>query len=344
MIEKKILLSIVLMLGIGFSFSKALYGSDEKDKYQQMIELDKAKYQKYLEEMQSEWNERMRILWGQVKPSTTLQEREYKQEAYSEIDFSTGMISVTGVGIDPDEYIAEKMALYHGLAEMKKTLLKIKVDGYLTLKDVLQLKGPALEEKLDSFIEEHIEFEENDNPKKTVDGNFVVKKTIWIPFHKAAHHERAERGTLKEQKGSRSLVEFSEELVRPKKMQGEKPEVRELRPEKKSVSSLIVDAAGTNYFPRIHPKIISETGRVLYEKSKVELGALLENGSVSWAASLEDAQADRKAGKTPVVVKSLRVGENGEIILTSTDFDRITRLEKQNHFLRQGNLVVILDN
>ncbi len=111
-------------------------------------------------------------------------------------------------------------------------------------------------------------------------------------------------------------------------------------------TGLVVDVQGLGVQPALAPKIVSNEGEQVYGVGFIDRGVAVSQGIVKYSKDLQQAITDSRIGQNPLVVKALMViGERKTDLTISNATAMILHYTENNlNFLRQGKVIVVLDN
>jgi hypothetical protein len=111
-------------------------------------------------------------------------------------------------------------------------------------------------------------------------------------------------------------------------------------------TGLIVDAQGLGVQPALAPKIMGDEGEQVYGVGFIDRGAAVSQGIVKYSKDLQQARTDSRIGQNPLVVKALMViGERKtDLTIPNATAMILHHTENNLNFLRQGKVIVVLDN
>lgn len=112
-------------------------------------------------------------------------------------------------------------------------------------------------------------------------------------------------------------------------------------------TGLVVDARGTALRPSMSPRIVDDTGRVIYAASHVDRDFAVQTGVVAYDRDLQHAViSDRVGGETanPFLVKAIRVSGlyNGDVVVTRDMGTRIRMADMEADFLTECRVVFVV--
>jgi len=110
-------------------------------------------------------------------------------------------------------------------------------------------------------------------------------------------------------------------------------------------TSLIVSAKGLNAKPALYPVIQTQSGKVVYNLEVANPNAAIEEGLCTYRKSLEEAKKLPKAGTNPLIVEAVGIGGKYgvNLLLGDEDAERIVALDQQASFLKDANVIVVID-
>ncbi len=110
-------------------------------------------------------------------------------------------------------------------------------------------------------------------------------------------------------------------------------------------TGLVVDSRGLKALPALAPRLLDETGRVLYGPDFLDQASLESNGVVGYFKDLEAAKKAKRIGDKPLVIKALKLGSEGktDIVLSNADAERFRDPEANQKFLTEGRVIIVVD-
>lgn len=107
-------------------------------------------------------------------------------------------------------------------------------------------------------------------------------------------------------------------------------------------TGLIVNAKGLKLAPALAPRILDESGKVVYAAGVVTEDARRENGVAAYAKNVEMAKHNFNAriGAQPVVLKAIKAS-GSDLVISNLDAD--TLRGGNSAFLAQGKVVIVTD-
>lgn len=111
-------------------------------------------------------------------------------------------------------------------------------------------------------------------------------------------------------------------------------------------TSLIIDAQGLGASRCMSPKILRTDGSEVWGTVKTDHDFVCEYGIVAYARSRGDACTNMRAGRKPLVVRALRVGDSadkGAVVISPSDAAAIIDADRKTHFLDDFRVIVVVD-
>ena len=99
---------------------------------------------------------------------------------------------------------------------------------------------------------------------------------------------------------------------------------------------LIIDCRGLSLSSAIAPTIKSVTGVAVYTYRNVGYQNTVNNGMVEYSSSMESV----RAGKTPLVIKAMKISNKCDVIVSDEDADKILSVNQSSDIL--ANCAVVL--
>ena len=134
----------------------------------------------------------------------------------------------------------------------------------------------------------------------------------------------------------------TEAVVKPPE---KKPEAAAAAPapakEAATFTGLVIDARGLKLIPALAPRVVDEAGKEVYGPSQIEPEILKSTGMVAYFLNLDSAKKNAKVTDNPVVVKAVKLLENGksDLVVSKDDAAKITGAP----VLKKGRVVVVVD-
>jgi hypothetical protein len=110
-------------------------------------------------------------------------------------------------------------------------------------------------------------------------------------------------------------------------------------------SGLVVDARGFKLIPALSPKIVDETGKVLYSADFLDKSSIEGIGVVSYFKDIDSAKSAKRVSSNPLVLKAMRVFENGksDVVISNADAEKLRDAGSNLKYLSEGKVIIVLD-
>ncbi|HCF59319.1 MAG TPA: hypothetical protein DFS52_15165 [Myxococcales bacterium] len=108
-------------------------------------------------------------------------------------------------------------------------------------------------------------------------------------------------------------------------------------------TGLVVDAKSLNPTPALSPRLLDESGKVVYEAAFVTREALKANGIAGYLKSVEQARQSARVGQKPRLVKALRLAGPSDLVISDADASRLRDPEGNASFLAEGRVIIVVD-
>jgi hypothetical protein len=132
----------------------------------------------------------------------------------------------------------------------------------------------------------------------------------------------------------------TEAVVKPPE---KKPEASAAAPagEAGKFTGLVIDARGLKLVPALAPRVVDEAGKEVYGPSQIEPEILKSSGMVAYFLNVDSAKKNAKVTDNPVVVKAVKLLENGksDLVLSKDDAAKVAGAP----VLKKGRVVVVVD-
>jgi hypothetical protein len=110
-------------------------------------------------------------------------------------------------------------------------------------------------------------------------------------------------------------------------------------------SGLIINAKGLKVMPALAPKILDESGKVIYSAEFLATASLEERGVAAYFKALDAAKKSKRVGANPLVVKALKVAKDGKtnVVLSNADAEKLKDPETNLKYLAEGRVILVVD-
>jgi hypothetical protein len=110
-------------------------------------------------------------------------------------------------------------------------------------------------------------------------------------------------------------------------------------------SGLIINARGLKMMPALAPKILDESGNVIYSSEFLAKGDLEERGVTSYFKEMDAAKKSKRVGANPLVLKALKLaqGTKTDVVLSNADAEKLKDPEANLKYLSEGRVILVVD-
>lgn len=263
---------------------------------------------------------RLALLAPLVALSFTLPQTVHAEDG---IDWVQGLIQVTGSGAPPERgspaqkrLMAERAAFADGLRQIGEIVNGVHVDSETVVRDFVT-ESDVIRTQMSAFIKGA----QKVGKRYLSDGSVEIDLVVKLYGH----------GGLAE-------------IIRPEKPRKEPPPPTVTpTPPKANYSGLIVDCRGLGMQPAMSPSILDEAGGEIYigRRTDVDPDYVVNHGIVGYARTLDDAKANERVGKAPLVVKGKMVKGNfkADVVVTNMDAQAILGMED---LLKGARVVMVM--
>lgn len=110
-------------------------------------------------------------------------------------------------------------------------------------------------------------------------------------------------------------------------------------------SGLIINARGLKMMPALAPKILDESGKVIYSSEFLAKENLEKRGVTAYFKAMDAAKKSKRVGANPLVVKALKVaqGAKTDVVLSNADAEKLKDPESNLKYLAEGRVILVVD-
>lgn len=245
------------------------------------------------------------------------------------VDWTDGLIEVTGMGVEPESgtraqkrLMAERAALTDAYRKLVEATDGIRVEADTTVKN-FAAESDLVRTQLNSFIKGARILE----TRHLEDGSAEVRVALDL-YGKGRSVAKAIQKQPRPKKAK--VTGTVDSLLAP-------AEVRE------TYTGVIVDARGLGLEPAMSPMILDESASRLYLSSKVavEPDAVVNRGIASYAGSIAEGQKLSRVGSNPLVLKAKRVEDRTNVVLDDVAAKQLLGADRRKGFLKELAVVLV---
>ncbi len=110
-------------------------------------------------------------------------------------------------------------------------------------------------------------------------------------------------------------------------------------------TGLVIDARGIGIIPALAPRVVDESGTVLYSSDFVDQKSLQARGVVGYFRDLEAAGKNGRVGSEPLVIKALKRSADSKtgMVLSHADAAKLQNKEMNLKYLTEGKVIIVVD-
>jgi len=110
-------------------------------------------------------------------------------------------------------------------------------------------------------------------------------------------------------------------------------------------TGMVVDARGLKVVPALAPRILDQNGKEIYGSGGISSDVLKSSGMVAYLKSIDAAKKNAKVTDNPIMVKAVKLSDNGksDLVLSAEDSAKLNSKEFSTQFLNNGRVVVVID-
>ena len=111
------------------------------------------------------------------------------------------------------------------------------------------------------------------------------------------------------------------------------------------VTGIIIDGKGLGLRPAMSPRIVNQSGSVVYGPGQYSRDYAASNGVVGYAKSLEQAKADPRVQGNPLVLRGSSVSGSSaaDLVVSNVDASKIARADGSTGILGNCRVMFVLD-
>ena len=109
-------------------------------------------------------------------------------------------------------------------------------------------------------------------------------------------------------------------------------------------SGLLVVAAGLPFAPLLSPRIIAEDGSLVYSSEFLSGAVLGRLAPVAYFDGLEEAKRAERFGKTPLVVRAIRLEGRDALVIPSNEVRDLLEGKLRGNFLEEARVGIVLSS
>lgn len=110
-------------------------------------------------------------------------------------------------------------------------------------------------------------------------------------------------------------------------------------------TGLVIDARGLKLIPALSPRILDESGKVVYGADMLDKATLEANGVAGYFRDLSAAQESKRVAGSPLVLKALKLAEGGrtDVVISNADAEKLRDPQSNLKYLSDARVVIVVD-
>ncbi len=243
------------------------------------------------------------------------------------IDWSEGVVRVTGTGAPPDRgtasqrrLMAERAAIADAYRQLAEALNGVRVDAETIVKDYIT-ESDTVRLKVSAMI----------RGAQKIDRRFLSDGSIEIDMVLKLYGQQGLSGILQPQKNAAPPPPVPEK-IKPDSNPGD-------------YTSVIVDCRGLGLQAAMSPALLNQSGGELYlGHLPVDPDFVIDKGIIAYSTSLNEARRHERAGNLPLIVKAIGISGNfkADAVLAEKETALVLGLEAKNKILSQSHVIFVL--
>lgn len=245
------------------------------------------------------------------------------------INYSQGIITATGIGSIPEYAVnagqARAMAIRAAKVDARRQLVEM-VNG-ITLTSETTMRNRMADEVV----------------KEKVAG--VIRGAYQVGEVKYLSDTSVEVTMAVSMSGISEIVTQVPTAVTPPALLPQPEDVAALPEQSGPYTGIIIDARGLGLRPALAPKILSQSGTVVYGPGNYTREYAIQFGVAGYSKSLESAKDDARVKGNPLVVKAVSVqGKNmADVVISGQDGWKMQSADKKYSVLKDCRVLILLD-
>lgn len=252
-------------------------------------------------------------------------ERVMENIGTAAIDWSEGIVRVTGSGAPPDRgslaqkrLMAERSATAEAYRQLAEAIYGIRVNSETIVRD-FTVESDVIKTYVKALIK----------GAQKMDLRYMDDGTVEVDMIVKLYSSSGLSGALQPQK----------HVVPPP------PVSLEANPEPGDYTGIIIDCRGLGVEPAMSPAIVSKDGGEVYlGHLPISPDFVINHGIVGYARTLSQARQNSRVGDKPLVIKALSASGNfkTDALIDEHDTQLLMGLEAKSKVLREAHVIFVL--
>ena len=250
------------------------------------------------------------------------------------VDWSKGVIRVTGIGAGKPAYFKKHPGVYRAQAKraammdaqrnLAETVKGVRVTSDSTMEDLI-LTSDVVRTRVDAIIKGMSEV----SSQYYEDGTYEV--VLEMPLFGA-----------KDSLSEAAFMPFKDEPKLPLPQPVDVTIINQPTVINNNYTGLIVDCSGMDVNCVMSPVIKNSNGQAIYGHQNLDYDKIIVNGMASYADAANDQISLNRAGNNPLIVKAVRLSDlNANPVVSVADADKILAANSHDKFLDNSAVVFV---
>ena len=250
------------------------------------------------------------------------------------VDWSKGVIRVTGIGAGKPAYFKKHPGVYRAQAKraammdaqrnLAETVKGVRVTSDSTMEDLI-LTSDVVRTRVDAIIKGMSEV----SSQYYEDGTYEV--VLEMPLFGA-----------KDSLSEAAFMPFKDEPKLPLPQPVDVTIINQPTVINNNYTGLIVDCSGMDVNCVMSPVIKNANGQAIYGHQNLDYDKIIVNGMASYAVAANDQISLNRAGNNPLIVKAVRLSDlNANPVVSVADADKILAANSHDKFLDNSAVVFV---
>ncbi|PIQ29243.1 hypothetical protein COW36_17345 [bacterium (Candidatus Blackallbacteria) CG17_big_fil_post_rev_8_21_14_2_50_48_46] len=243
------------------------------------------------------------------------------------IDWSEGIVRVTGTGAPPDRgsasqrrLMAERAAIADAYRQLAEAINGVRVNAETVVKDYVT-ESDTIRLQVSALI----------RGAQKIDRRFLSDGSIEVDMAVKLYSQQGLSGILQPQKNAAPPPPVPD-TVKPDPNPGD-------------YTGLIIDCRGLGLKPAMSPALLNQSGGEIYVGHlPIDPDFVINRGIVAYSTSLNEARRHERAGNSPLIVKAVAASGNfkADAVLPEKETQQVLGLEAKAKVLSLAHVIFVL--
>jgi len=265
-------------------------------------------------------------------------------EMIGHIDWENNIVYAVGDGVPPAKAVnpaqarvrAKRAAIDEAYARLLEALKEVRVDAESTTRNFVN-ENRTVRTRVSGLVKnaEIVEMRQHD------DGSYQIKMRMPITGPNGIAAVLLPQQLVNIQKSKVISTTVREEAA-PATTQSKPAAAKQAK--SSNFTGVIIDATGLNASPATFPRILSQSGKVLYDLTKVDPNQAT-NKMCEYRKSVKQAKKLKRIGGKPLIIKAAKTNGDSrvDIVLSDQHAEELLGADAGNNFLYNAKVAIVLD-